>query len=350
MIQFDVDLSTLNTLQLRARAVQFARIEQAAQIIPTLHAAGHTTRRLILGGGSNLVLTGDFNGLVLQMAIAGRALTGEDSDAWYVTAGAGENWHDFVLWTLAQGWPGLENLALIPGTVGAAPIQNIGAYGVEAGDFLHEVVATHPDSGSVRRFSQTECALGYRDSLWKKQGWHRSGESVITKVTFRLPKRWQAVTRYADVAAALEAQKLAMPTAQEMATIVIGIRRQKLPDPALLPNAGSFFQNPVVDIITAAKLGAHYPDMPRYRAEKSANDAAKGGERVKLAAGWMIEQAGWKGRSLGPVGMYEKQALVMVNHEPGTARGTDVGMLAEAIRSDVKRKFGVGLIPEPIFV
>ena len=350
MIQFDVDLSSLNTLQLKARAAQFARIEQAAQILPTLQSVGHGTRRLILGGGSNLVLTGDFNGLVLQMAIAGRSLTGEDNDAWYVTAGAGENWHDFVLWTLAQGWPGLENLVLIPGTVGAAPIQNIGAYGIEAGDFLHEVVATHPDTGTVRRFKQAECALGYRDSLWKKRGWHRSGESVITQVTFRLPKRWQAVTRYADVAAALEAQKLAAPTALEVAAVVMAIRRRKLPDPAVLPNAGSFFQNPVVDIVTATKLGAHYPDMPRYRNEKNGSDSAKGVERVKLAAGWLIEQVGWKGRSLGPVGMYDQQALVMVNHEPGTARGTDVGMLAEAIRSDVRRKFGVALIPEPVFV
>jgi len=347
MIQHDIDLSALNTLRLPARASCFARIGQVADIPKALAGAPKDERIFVLGGGSNIVLTGEFRGLVLHIAIGGRALTGEDADAWYVSAGAGENWHDFVQWTLQQGWPGLENLTLIPGTVGATPIQNIGAYGVEAGEFIHLVDAIDPRSGALYQFGQRECAFAYRDSLWKQEGWHRSGERVITRVTFRLPKRWQAVTRYADVATELAEQKLSSPDALQVAKAVEAIRRRKLPDPAQIPNAGSFFQNPVVDIVTATKLGARYPDMPCYR-----NTSADGKDTgmVKLAAGWLIEQAGWKGRSLGPVGMYDKQALVLVNHEPGIARGTDVGMLAEAIRSDVRRKFSVWLTPEPIFI
>jgi UDP-N-acetylmuramate dehydrogenase len=349
-LDYDVDLSSLNTLRLPARAAAYARITQAAQL-PDLcraaHAAGFV-RRLVLGGGSNLALTSDFGGLVLHMAIAGRELVGEDDDARYVAAGAGENWHDFVMWTLAQGWPGLENLALIPGTVGAAPIQNIGAYGVEVGERLHAVHAVDLDAaghdGAVPEevvFDLKSCELGYRDSVWKRHGWHRDGRFAIVAVLFRLPKKWTPITGYADVKEELAARKIDSPSAQDIADAVIAIRRRKLPDPAELPNAGSFFQNPVVDLVTATKLALRYPKLPRYPQPDG---------RVKLAAGWMIEQAGWKGRDLGPVGMYEKQALVLVNRDPGSARGSDVGLLAEAVRADVRRMFGVMLKPEPIFV
>jgi UDP-N-acetylmuramate dehydrogenase len=346
----DVDLSSFNTLRLPARAAAYAKVTQAA-VLPGICkaalAAGYR-RRLVLGGGSNLALTSDFAGLVLHMAIGGRELVGEDADARYVAAGAGENWHDFVMWTLAQGWPGLENLALIPGTVGAAPIQNIGAYGVEVGERLHAVHAVDLEAagadGPVPEeviFDLEACRLGYRDSVWKREGWHRDGRFAIVAVLFRLPKQWVPSTAYADVREELAQRQIDAPGAQDVADAVIAIRRRKLPDPAVLPNAGSFFQNPVVDLVTATKLALRYPKLPRY-------PQADG--RVKLAAGWMIEHAGWKGRNLGPVGMYEKQALVLVNHEPGTARGSDVGLLAEAVRADVRRQFGVLLTPEPIFV
>ena len=344
----DVDLSSLNTLRLPSRAAAFATIssaEQLCEVAAAWRSEAPGGRRFVLGGGSNLVLTQDYAGLVLRMAIPGKAKLGEDGDAVYVAAAAGEDWHGFVEWTLAQGWPGLENLVLIPGTVGAAPVQNIGAYGLELAERLHEVEAIDLDSGERRTFDRAACRFGYRDSIFKQEGWHRSGRMAIVRVVFRLPKKWTPITRYADLAQELEANKIAAPQAAEVAAAVVAIRRRKLPDPAVLPNAGSFFQNPLVDLVTATKLAAHYPAMPRYR-----NPGAEPGDPVKLAAGWLIEQAGWKGRRLGPVGMYEKQALVLVNHEPGTARGTDVGMLAEAIRSDVRRKFGVWLVPEPVFL
>ena len=336
----NADLTALNTLALPARAAHLARITEAAQL-PALIAdpRWHDTPRFVLGGGSNLVLCSDFDGLMLQMAIGGRELAGEDGDAWYVRAGAGENWHDFVGWTLAQGWPGLENLSLIPGTVGAAPIQNIGAYGLEVAERFHSLEACDMRSGETVRFERSACRFGYRDSVFKQEGWHREGRFVISAVTFRLPKCWQALTRYADIPAELDARGIATPDARQIADAIIAIRQRKLPDPALIPNAGSFFHNPVVDAASAERLAAANPTLPRY---------AQPDGRVKLAAGWLIEQAGWKGKDLGPVGMFEKQALVLVNR--GHACGADVLALAEAVQADVRQQFGVELRPEPVFL
>jgi len=334
------DLTPLNTLALPARARRLATIRSADEALAlATDPARRSERRFILGGGSNLVLGGDFDGLMLHVAIPGRRLVGEDADAWIVQGGAGENWHDFVQWTLAQGWPGLENLSLIPGTVGAAPIQNIGAYGLEVAERFHALTAIDLVTGTPRTFAATDCRFGYRDSVFKQEGWHRDGRWLIVDVTFRLPKRWQPVTRYADVANELAARGLASPTARDVADAVIAIRRRKLPDPAEIPNAGSFFQNPVVDAATAAQLKARYSNLPQY-------PQADG--RVKLAAGWLIEQAGWKGKNLGPAGMYERQALVLVNR--GGATGADVRALAKAVQADVAARFGVGLEPEPIYL
>ena len=349
LILRDVDLSSLNTLRLPGRATAFVTITAPAMLSEACERWRRESpdgRRFILGGGSNLVLTQDYAGLVLHMAITGREKTGEDDEDIFVAAAAGENWNDFVRWTLAQGWPGLENLSLIPGTVGAAPVQNIGAYGLELAERLHTVEAIDLDSGETKTFDRAACRFAYRDSVFKQQGWHRNGKMAIVRVVFRLPRKWVPQTRYADLAQELDSRKISHPQPHDVADAVIAVRRRKLPDPAKLPNVGSFFQNPVVDIVTATKLSAHYPDMPRYRATAE----NKAPDRIKLAAGWLIEHAGWKGRSLGPVGMYEKQALILVNHAPDQARGTDVGMLAEAIRSDVRRKFGVWLTPEPVFI
>ncbi len=335
-LQTDIDLRSWNTLALPGRAHRYLRVLGAEQLAaPEL--AGE--QRFILGGGSNLVLTGDFPGLVLHMAIASRRLVAEDAEAWYVEGGAGENWHDFVQWTLAQGWPGLENLSLIPGTVGAAPIQNIGAYGLEAGELLHTVRAWDFARRDFVEFTRADCRFAYRDSLFKQQGWHLDGRIAIVSVIFRLPKAWAPNCRYADVAGELAACGIATPTPQAIADAVIAIRQRKLPDPAVTPNAGSFFHNPVVDAARAEALAADYPALPRY-------PQADG--RVKLAAGWLIEQAGWKGRDLGPVGMYEKQALVLVNR--GGATGADVQRTMQAVQAAVREKFGVELSPEPVFL
>lgn len=334
--QTDVDLSAFNTLALPGRAARYLRVTDGAQLAaPALKGE----RRFILGGGSNLVLTGDFAGLVLHMAIPGKRLLGEDADAWYIEAGAGENWHDFVQWTLQQGWPGLENLSLIPGTVGAAPIQNIGAYGLEVGECFHTLTAWDFDQGSFVSFDRADCRFAYRDSLFKQQGWHQSGRMAITSVVFRLPKVWQPNIRYADVTQELAAQEIDSPTPQAIARAIVAVRQRKLPDPRDVPNTGSFFHNPVVDAAIAERIATDFPNLPRYPQPDG---------RVKLAAGWLIEQAGWKGKNLGPVGMYEKQALVLVNR--GGATGADVARTMAAVQADVRARFAVDLTPEPIFL
>ena len=336
-VERNVDLASRNTLALPGRAALYAEVDTADQLA---QLAGRIPGRcFVLGGGSNLLLTGDYDGLVLRMAIAGRELAGEDQDAWYVRAGAGENWHEFVAWTLDQGWPGLENLALIPGTVGAAPVQNIGAYGVEVGERIHGLTAVDLRSGKTVSFDRAQCRFGYRDSIFKQNGDHLGGALAISTVTFRLPKSWRAITRYGEVEAELAARSVAVPDARQIFAAIVAIRQRKLPDPAQLPNAGSFFHNPLVDAATAARLLAAHPALPCY---------AQADGRSKLAAGWLIERAGWKGRDLGPVGMYEKQALVLVNR--GGATGSDVVTLMRAVQRDVREQFGVDLTPEPMLL
>ncbi len=335
-IQAGVDLAPLNTLALPGKAAGYARITAVEQLHDPALAR---SPRFVLGGGSNLVLTGDYDGLVLHMAIPGRRLAGEDADAWYVEAGAGENWHDFVEWTLAMGWPGLENLTLIPGTVGAAPIQNIGAYGLEVAERFHRLTAYDFATGCLVAFPREDCRFAYRDSIFKQEGWHLSGRFAIVGVTFRLPRAWTANIRYGDVAAELASRGIATPRPGDVAESIAAIRRRKLPDPAAIPNAGSFFHNPVVDAATAEDLARRHPGLPCYRQPDG---------RVKLAAGWLIEQAGWKGKALGPVAMYEKQALVLVNR--GGATGADVRAAMAAVQGDVLARFGVRLEPEPVFL
>lgn len=336
MMQNQVDLSACNTLALPGRAAAYLRVE-----LPEVLAdpRWQQYRRFVLGGGSNLVLRGDFDGLVLHMAISGRRLMAEDADAWYLEVGAGENWHDFVLWTLANSWPGLENLALIPGTAGAAPVQNIGAYGLEVGELVYRVRAWDFRKNTQVELTRDACRFAYRNSLFKEEGRHLDGSLAITALTLRLPKGWQPNCRYADLERELEARQISNPSAQDIAAAVIALRQRKLPDPALLPNAGSFFHNPILPALQAEQLKRHFPTLPTY---------LQADGRVKLAAGWLIEQAGWKGKALGPVGMYEKQALVLVNH--GGATGADVERSMAAVQAAVREKFGVQLTPEPVFL
>jgi UDP-N-acetylmuramate dehydrogenase len=331
-----VDLGPLNTLALPGRAARYLRVTGVGQLAEAGSDDGH---RFVLGGGSNLVVTGDFDGLVVHMAIPGRRLLREDGDAWYVEAGAGENWHDFVQWTLSQGWPGLENLSLIPGTVGAAPVQNIGAYGLELAERFHSLTAWDFEKQAFFDVDRAACRFAYRDSLFKQESWHLDGRIAISAVVFRLPKAWQPNCRYADLAGELAARGIAAPTPRDIADAVSAVRRRKLPDPAVTPNAGSFFHNPVVERRAADALRARHPQLPCY---------AQADGSVKLAAGWLIEQAGWKGKSLGPAGMYERQALVMVNH--GGATGDDVRRTMAAVQAAVRDKFAVELTPEPVFL
>jgi UDP-N-acetylmuramate dehydrogenase len=336
-VQREVALDRLNTFGLPARAAWFAPITETAQLAALIRAPGwRDLPHFVLGSGSNLVLTGDFDGLVLHVRIAGRALTAEDADAWRVRAGAGVNWHDFVRWTLDQGWPGLENLSLIPGTVGAAPIQNIGAYGLEMAERFCHLDAVDLATGETVILDHAACQFGYRDSVFKREAANRY---AITAVTFRLPKRWRPVARYADVAQELAARGIADPAAIDISDAVIAIRSRKLPDPTQIGNAGSFFKNPLLSAADFQRFIARWPDAPHYLQPDGA---------VKLAAGWLIERCGWKGRTLGPAGVYERQALVLVNR--GGACGADVLRLARAIQDSVWATFAVALDVEPVVV
>ncbi|MDR2626019.1 MAG: UDP-N-acetylmuramate dehydrogenase [Zoogloeaceae bacterium] len=333
-----VDLTPYNTLALPARARFFAPIrslEQLALLIGQPEFAG--ARRFVLGGGSNLLVAGDFSGFVLRMELPGKRWLGEDAEYTYLAAAAGENWSDFVAWTLASGWPGLENLIGIPGTVGAAPIQNIGAYGAEVGDFLQRLTALDLTSGKALPFEARACALGYRDSLFKREGWHLCGRYAITEVVFRLPRNWRARTTYSGIAENLARDGIREPTPAQIAHAVTALRAQKIPDPRQLPNAGSFFQNPKVSAKLAAALRHAHPQLPCHPQPDGS---------VKLAAAWLIEHAGWKGRNLGAAGMHEKQALVLVNR--GGASYQDVQNLSRAVREAVFARFGVPLTPEPV--
>lgn len=337
-IESNFPLQALNTFGIAASAAAYVRVTDPGQLQAALanpQLAG--MRRLLLGGGSNILLRNDFDGLVLHMAILGKALTGEDAHCRYVTAAAGENWHGFVQWTLAQGWGGLENLALIPGTVGAAPIQNIGAYGVETQDRLHSVRVFDSASGATFTMDRTACRFGYRDSIFKQP---EGRNLVVLEVTFRLPRQWQPTLGYAELAQAVAAQGWGpVPSPQQVADTVIAIRRRKLPDPQVIGNAGSFFKNPVVTQAQCLALLAAWPALVHHR-------QADGSE--KLAAGWLIDQCGWKGKNLGPAGVYPQQALVLVNN--GGASGADIERLAAAIQADVLARYGVALEPEPVFV
>jgi UDP-N-acetylmuramate dehydrogenase len=333
-------LANLNSFGIDARAQSYLRITSSAQLQAVLSdPALKALPRLLLGGGSNILLTQDFDGLVLHMVNSGidmvaAAAGGDDDHFHYVRAAAGENWHDFVLWTLARGLGGLENLALIPGTVGAAPIQNIGAYGVEVRQYLHSVSAFDCASGQTIVMDREACRFGYRDSIFK----HGEGRQlVILDVTFGLPKDWQPHLRYAELAQALHGN--ASPDARTIADAVIAIRRAKLPDPAVIGNAGSFFKNPLVSTEKCLSLLQQFPALVHH---------AQGDGSEKLAAGWLIDQCGWKGKSVGPAGVYPKQALVLVNH--GGASGSDIIGLAASIQADVLARYGVMLEPEPVFI
>lgn len=336
-IQSNFPLRGLNTFGIDASASAYLKVTSAAMLEAVASDASWASMpRLVLGGGSNLLLTDDFHGLVLHMATSGIELVGEDDDAFYVRAEAGENWHRFVLWTLEHGFPGLENLSLIPGSVGASPIQNIGAYGVELKDRFHSLTAFDLIDKKTFVLDREACSFGYRDSIFKHALRDRA---VILDVTFALPKRWQANIRYADVAQELAAGGIPSPSARQISDAVIAVRTRKLPDPAVIGNAGSFFKNPVVSQDARNALLARCPDLVSYVQPDGS---------FKLAAGWLIDRAGWKGRNLGAAGVYEKQALVLVNR--GGAKGREIAELAAAIQADVQEKFGVALEPEPVFV
>jgi UDP-N-acetylmuramate dehydrogenase len=336
-IEKGVNLRTLNAFGLPAQAATLVRIDSEATLRRVVdHPELGRAPKFVLGGGSNVVFTRDPQALVLKVEVMGRRLVEERPDAWIVEAGAGENWHDTVGWTLAQGWPGLENLALIPGTVGAAPVQNIGAYGVELRERFESLDLVDLVTGRTVTLGLDACHFGYRDSVFKQA---LAGKSVITRVRFRLPKPWRAVLGYLELERKRQETGIGQPGARTVFDWVCAIRRAKLPDPAVIGNVGSFFKNPVVSLEQCRDIIGRDPEVVHYPLPDGT---------VKLAAGWLIDACGWKGKSIGRAGVYEKQALVLVNR--GGASGAEVVTLARAIQESVYGRFGIRLEPEPVVI
>jgi UDP-N-acetylmuramate dehydrogenase len=336
-IESGVSLKPFNTFGLPAVAQTLVRVGSESDVRKVVdHPELGIAPKFVLGGGSNIVLTRDPQQVVIKVEVMGRRLVEERADAFIVEAGAGENWHDFVAYTLAQGWPGLENLALIPGTVGAAPVQNIGAYGVELAERFESLDTVDLVTGRTVTLNAPLCRFGYRSSTFKNA---LAGKSVITRVRFRLPKPWQAVLGYLELERKIHDTGISDPTPQQVFDWVCSIRQGKLPDPSRIGNAGSFFKNPVVTAEQCRDIIGRDPEIVHYPLPDGS---------VKLAAGWMIDACGWKGKSVGRAGVYEKQALVLINR--GGAIGAEVVTLARAIQESVYGRFGIRLEPEPMVV
>ncbi len=322
-------LKTLNTFGISVNAkylLPFSNEEELQHILET--DLFKKEKHFVLGGGSNILFTQDVNALVLKNEIHGKEFIKENEDHVWVRFGAGEIWHNCVLWAIEKNLSGIENLSLIPGTVGAAPMQNIGAYGVEVKSVIDRVEAIEKSTGKRFEFSKDECEFAYRESIFKRKC---KDQFVITRVIFRLNKKHSLQLSYGAIQSELETRGIVTPTIKDVSDIVIAIRESKLPNPQNIGNAGSFFKNPVVDKEFFARIQVQYPTVPFYEQ----------GDAVKIPAGWLIEQAGWKGFRDGEIGVHEKQALVLVNY--GKGRGLDIYNLSEKIINDVKTRYGIEL-------
>jgi UDP-N-acetylmuramate dehydrogenase len=332
-IREGISLKPYNTFGVDAHAAHFVEVTSDQQLVAALAYAEHQKLEVsLLGGGSNVLLLGDLAGLLIRMAGRGKRVLSTQGSRVMVEAEAGEPWHPFVCWTLQQGLVGMENLSLIPGTVGAAPVQNIGAYGVELKDVFAGLTAYDRQTGLYQAFAPDDCGFGYRDSVFKQQ----PGRWFILRVRFWLDHQAPLHLEYGPVRQQLAKMGVEHPRAQDVSAAICAIRGEKLPDPALLPNAGSFFKNPVVPLAQAAALAEQFPGLVAY---------PQAAGQAKLAAGWLIDQAGWKGYRRGDIGVHKDQALVLVNH--GAASGAQILALARDIQADIHARFGVVLEIEP---
>lgn len=321
-------LSHLNTLGIDAKAAFYAIVHSVDELMALIQSPEvQNGPILILGGGSNILLSKDFPGIVIHNSLKGLEIVDETADWSLVRSGAGEVWHEFVCFAIDKGLGGVENLSLIPGYVGASPIQNIGAYGVELKDVFHELEALDLRDGSLKTFSHSECRFGYRDSIFKHEA---KGKYIITSVTFKLNKKPTLNTSYGAIEEELKVMGITSPGIKEISQAVINIRRSKLPDPAEIGNAGSFFKNPEVSVELYERIKKDNPELVAYKTSD---------QKMKLAAGWLIEQCGWKGKVVNKVGMHRKQALVLVNY--GGASGQELLSHARKVQQSVKEKFGV---------
>ncbi|MFT5820012.1 MAG: UDP-N-acetylmuramate dehydrogenase [Crocinitomix sp.] len=330
MIQTNVNLQPHNTFGLASNAANFANFNSLVELKELLQhnqTAGHEL--LILGGGSNILLTQDFNGLVLKNDLKGIEIIAEDGNDCLVKANAGENWHDFVLYAIEHNLGGIENLSLIPGSVGASPMQNIGAYGVEIKDVFHELEALNIETLVVEKFDTQQCSFGYRESVFKRT---LKGKYVILNMTLRLTKNHQLNTSYGAIEKQLAEMNIPNPTIKNVSDAVITIRQSKLPDPKKIGNSGSFFKNPVIGKVQFDALKAKFPTIAHYPIDEN---------HIKLAAGWLIDNAGWKGKTIDNYGVHKDQALVLVNY--GGAIGRDIYNLSQEILESISSIYGVDL-------
>lgn len=333
LVQTDVDLQPYNTLNISATARYFASVKSQSQLKEILtHPETDGLNIKVLGGGSNILFTDDFEGLILHIEIMGREVLEENDEHVWLKIGAGENWHETVRYCVDQGWGGIENLSLIPGTVGAAPIQNIGAYGVELEEVFVSLEAVDIEGKMTWHYEKRHCEFGYRDSIFKGE---LKGIVIVTDVVLRLSKNPELNTSYGAIQAKLKERGISDPTIKDISDVVIDIRNSKLPHPDTLGNAGSFFKNPVVQKQVYERIKVDYPEMPAYPMNEN---------KMKIPAGWLIEETGWKGKVVGNTGTYEQQALVIVNH--GGASGQEILDLSERIRESVENQFGIELVPE----
>ncbi|MFN1836007.1 UDP-N-acetylmuramate dehydrogenase [Balneola sp. MJW-20] len=331
MVLENYDLRKHNTMGLAARCRYFAAVRSIEELKFILSEYGSNMEILILGGGSNILFKSDYDGLILNNQITGKDVVHEDDRHVHLKLGGGENWHQSVRWAVARGWGGIENLSLIPGSVGAAPIQNIGAYGVELEEVFVELEALEISTGKLRTFSKDECNFGYRDSLFKRE---EKGRYFIVSVTLRLDKDPEINLSYKALKDHLENYGISDPDIKDISEAVIQIRSSKLPDPTEIGNTGSFFKNPVISEKEFGVLKEQYPDIPSYNTDTG----------IKVPAAWLIEKAGWKGKRFGDAGVHKKQALVLVNY--GNATGDEIWDLALRIQSSVQQKFSIQLQPE----
>jgi len=328
-VQENISLRPYNTFGIDAKASLFVKVSSKEQLSEIAYNSGLPADKHIIGGGSNILLTKDIQGLTIHNCIKGIELIKEDDNHVWLRVGSGEVWHEFVLYAIGKNWAGIENLALIPGTVGAAPMQNIGAYGIEVKDVIHEVTAWHWEDKQYITLDNAACRFGYRDSIFKHE---LKQKTFITEVVFKLNKQASFNTSYGAIQQELDKNGMTELSIRAIADAVIAIRSSKLPDPKHIGNAGSFFKNPTIPAEQYKQLKEQYPDMPSYPVDDM---------HVKVPAGWLIEQCGFKGHKTGHTGVHEKQALVLVNH--GGANGNEVWNLSEKILQAVNKKYGIAL-------
>ncbi len=333
VIYQNISLKPYNTFGIDVKAAQFVEVNtvEEVQVLCTTFNLSERNK-LIIGGGSNILLTKDFDGMVIKMNLKGMDAIKEDQNHVWVKAMCGEPWHEFVQYCVAKNLSGVENLSLIPGCVGAAPMQNIGAYGVEIKDSFEELFAIEIESGKLVKFTNAECKFGYRESVFKHE--HKN-KFIIVAVTFKLSKDPKPNTSYGAIQEVLKQKGIEQPSIKDVSEAVIAIRQSKLPDPKVLGNSGSFFKNPEIPLAQFEKLKLEHPSIPGYPV---------GTENIKVPAGWLIEQCGWKGKKVGNTGSHKDQALVLVNY--GDATGNEIYQLALAIQASVQESFGITIHPE----